>query len=76
MFSKLIKLVLLSLLVCFGFAGRVLYSCLFNRVVQGKDPRHIFGVTCGKIHQFYEKLSLNVQALEMLGKLGEVNGYV
>ena len=40
MFSKFIKLVvLLSLLVCCGFAGRVLYSYL---VVQGKDPRHIF----------------------------------
>ena len=41
MYSKLIKLVvLLSLLVCCGFAGRVLYSPLFNRVIQGQDPRH------------------------------------
>ena len=32
--------VLLSLLVCCGFAARVLYSCFFNLVVQGKDPRH------------------------------------
>ena len=39
MCSKFIKLiVLLSLLVCCGFAGRVLYS---RSVVQGKDPRHI-----------------------------------
>ena len=41
MYSKLIKLVvLLSLLVCCGLAGRVLYSRFFNLVVQGKDPRH------------------------------------
>ena len=48
MYYKFIKfVVLLSLLVCCGFAGRVLYSRLFNRVVQGKDPRHIFGkVSC------------------------------
>lgn len=29
-----------------------------------------------KIHQFYEKLPFNVQALDTLGKLREVNGYV
>ena len=29
-----------------------------------------------KINQFYEALSFNVQALETLGKLREVNGYV
>ena len=47
MYTKFIKfVVLLSLLVC-GFAGRVLYSRLFNRVVQGKDPRHRFGVKSG-----------------------------
>ena len=41
MYSKFIKLVvLLSLLVRCGFAGRVLYSRFFNRVAQGKDPRH------------------------------------
>ena len=41
MYFKFIKfVVLLSLLVCCGFAGRVLYSCFFNLVVQGKDPRH------------------------------------
>ena len=41
MYSKFIKLVvLLSLLVCCGFAGRVLYIRFFNLVVQGKDPRH------------------------------------
>ena len=41
MYFKFIKfVVLLSLLVCCGFAGRVLYSCLFNVAVQGKDPRH------------------------------------
>ena len=41
MYSKFIKLVvLLSLLVCCGFAGRVLYSRFFDRIVQGKDPRH------------------------------------
>ena len=36
----------------------------------------ISGSNTTKIHQFYEKLSFNVQALETLGKLGEVNGYV
>ena len=41
MYSKFIKLVvLLSLLVCCAFAGRVLYSRFFNLAVQGKDPRH------------------------------------
>ena len=50
MYSKFIKLVvLLSLLVCCGFAGRVLYSRFFNLVVQGKDPRHIFDVRSGII---------------------------
>ena len=29
-----------------------------------------------RIHQFYESFSFNVQALKMLGKLKEVNGYV
>ena len=48
MYFKFIKfVVLLSLLVCCGFAGRVLYSCLFNLAVQGKEPRHIFGVRSG-----------------------------
>ena len=43
MYSKFIKLVvLLTLLVCCGFAGRVLYSCFTNRAIQGKDPRHTF----------------------------------
>ena len=38
MYLTFIKLLVsLSLLVCCGFVGRVLYS----RVVQGKDPRHI-----------------------------------
>ena len=36
----------------------------------------ISGANPGKIHQFYESLSFNVQALETLGKLKEVNGYV
>ena len=42
MYFKLIKLVVLfSLLVCCRFAGKVLYSPLFNRVIEGKDPRYI-----------------------------------
>ena len=42
MYSKLIKfVVLLSLLVCCGFAGRVVYSCLFSLAAQGKDQRYI-----------------------------------
>lgn len=36
----------------------------------------ISGANPAKIHQFYEALSFNVQALETLGKLREVNGYV
>ena len=36
----------------------------------------IIGANPTKIHQFYEALSFNVQALETLGKLKEVNGYV
>ena len=36
----------------------------------------ISGANPAKIHQFYEALSFNVQALETLGKLKEVNGYV
>ena len=43
MYFKFIKfVVLLSLLVCCRFAGRVLYSCLFNLAVQGKEPRHTY----------------------------------
>jgi len=37
-------------------------------VVSGANP--------AKIHQSYEALSFNVQALETLGKLKEVNGFV
>ena len=45
MYFKFIKfVVLLSLLVCCGFAGWVLYSCLFNLAVQGKEPRHTLTV--------------------------------
>ena len=41
MYSKFIKLVvLLSLLVCCGFAGRALYSRFSLSRVQGKDLRH------------------------------------
>ena len=36
----------------------------------------ISGANRAKINQFYEVLSFNVQALETLGKLREVNGYV
>ena len=36
----------------------------------------ISGANPVKINQFYEALSFNVQALETLGKLREVNGYV
>ena len=36
----------------------------------------INGANPAKIHQSYEALSFNVQALETLGKLKEVNGYV
>ena len=36
----------------------------------------ISGANPARIHQFYEALPFNVQALETLGKLKEVNGYV
>ena len=36
----------------------------------------ITGPNPAKIHDFYEKLSSNVQALETLGKVREINGYV
>ena len=36
----------------------------------------INGTQPWKIHDFYEKLLFNVQALETLGKLTEINGYV
>ena len=36
----------------------------------------ISGANPARIHQFYEALSFTVQALETLGKLKEVNGYV
>ena len=37
---------------------------------------HITGSQPAKIHDFYEKLLSNVQALETLGKLKEISGYV
>ena len=43
MYTKLIKfVVLLSLVLLSGFAGRVLYSPLLNRASQGRDPRHTY----------------------------------
>ncbi|CAH3033660.1 unnamed protein product [Pocillopora meandrina] len=36
--------------------------------IQGSQP--------AKIHPFYEKLSTNAQALETMGKIQEINGYV
>ena len=48
MYTKLIKfVVLLNLLACCGFVGRVLYSPLLNRASQGRDPCPIFGVRSG-----------------------------
>ena len=29
-----------------------------------------------KLHEFYEKLATNVKALETMGKIKEINGYV
>ena len=37
---------------------------------------HFYGANPNKVSQFYEKLCSNVQALETMGKLGEVNNYV
>ena len=50
MYTKLIKFVLLlSLVLLSGFAGRVLNSPLLNRASRGRDPRHrgdIFVLFC------------------------------
>ena len=46
MYSKRIKfVVLISLLVCCEFAGRVVCSFSFSLVAQGKDPRHTHAIT-------------------------------
>ena len=42
--------------------------------IMSLEPVH--GANPNKISIFYEKLSANVQALETLGRIGEVNGYV
>ena len=36
--------------------------------MQGSQP--------ARIHEFYEKLTSNIQALDTMGKLREINGYV
>ena len=54
MYSKFIKfVVLLSLLLCCGFAGRVLYGRFLNRIIQGKDSRHIFCIRSGIIFPWF-----------------------
>ena len=42
--------------------------------IMSLEPVH--GANPNKISIFYKKLSANVQALETLGRIGEVNGYV
>ena len=42
--------------------------------IMSLEPVH--GANPNKISIFYEKLSANVQALEMLGRIGEVNEYL
>ena len=37
---------------------------------------HVHGGNPNKVSKFYEQLLTNVQALETIGRLGEVNGYV
>ena len=54
MFSNINKFVLLiSLLVCCGIAGRVVSSFRSCRIAQGKGPRHIFGVRSGIVFPWY-----------------------
>ena len=36
----------------------------------------VYGWQSGRVHAFYENLVTSVQALETMGKLIEVNGYV
>ena len=64
MYFKFIKfVVLLSLLVCCEFAGRILYSCLFNLAVQGKEPRHSMISSCSlfrlSTNLFFERKSIS-----------------
>lgn len=52
-------------------------SKIVNACVDGiMSLPSIYGANPNKVSQFYEKICSNVQALEMMGKLGEVNGYV
>ena len=52
-------------------------SKIVNAYVEGiMSLPLIYGANPNKVSQFYEKLCSNVQALETMGKLGEVNGYV
>ncbi len=37
---------------------------------------HVQGANPNKISKFYEQLLMNVQALETIGRLGEMSGYV
>ena len=54
MFSNINKFVLLiSLLVCCGIAGRVVSGFQSCRIAQGKGPRHIFGVRSGIVFPWY-----------------------
>ena len=58
MYTKFIKfVVLLNLLVCCGFAGRVLYSPLLNRASQGRDPRHTRSIVI-KVEMTFKMLSV------------------
>ena len=58
MYLTFIKLLVsLSLLVCCGFVGRVLYS----RVVQGKDPRH----RCTVRSCYYTKYYLSLLSVKL-----------
>ena len=54
MYSKFIKfVVLLSLLLCCGFAGRVLSGHFLNRIIQGKDSCHILCIRSGIIFPWF-----------------------
>ena len=60
MYSKLAKfVVLLSPLVCCGFAGKVVYSCLFSLATQKKDPHHSHGRKDDWVQRISSHLLLN-----------------
>ena len=60
------------LIAKYGNESEIVNAYISN--IMALEPVH--GTNANKISTFYEKLLANVQALETLGRIGEVNGYV